>query len=258
MDHNQQEEHSPVDEYLGISTQVTTEMVRQYAEEGRISELSFELYKEAGSIVILCAHAYIEQASAAMSLARNQAICAGLLTRTAKIMIAVAQLSSGPERGEVIMALNRCIVESATNVRFLDLKNEDKFYGQFVLFGLAPERELYDLIRRNITARQGTQLNIETRMLASIHRVCSLSGVEVESVTPRHGDWGGSLRNRLEALGQPDAYVFAAAGSFPCNTWHLGGSPVTSFGAERWWLCAQPQLDIHRCATIRPSRHHCT
>lgn len=44
-------------------------------------------------------------------------------------------------------------MESATNLRFLVLKNEDRFFEQFVAFSLSPERELYDCIQKNIALR---------------------------------------------------------------------------------------------------------
>jgi hypothetical protein len=131
----------------------------------------------------------------------------GFLVRIAKFMLAVVQLCAGHERGEVILALNRSILESVANLRFLVLKNEERFYDQFVKFSLGPERELYDLVLKNVKDRGGKQLVIEKQILASINRICNASGVKIEEVNSKQGDWGGGLRNRLEALGNPDAYV---------------------------------------------------
>jgi hypothetical protein len=43
--------------------------------------------------------------------------------------------------------------------------------------------------------------------LKSIGRVASLSGVDIQEVDPRFHDWGGSLRQRYDALGQSEHYV---------------------------------------------------
>src|SRR3989304_1834501 len=99
------------------------------------------------------------------------------------------------------------ILESSTNLRFRLLKDEERFYDQFVEMSLGPERELYDVIQNNIKARSGVHLPIEDRMLRSIDRVCRLSGVTIEDVPVRAGDWGGGFRERLRALGEEGAYV---------------------------------------------------
>src|SRR5205823_14501044 len=87
-------------------------------------------------------------------LERNQAICSGLLVRIVKFMRgSLAILSHGDDLGEVILTHLRCIGESAINVRFLILKNDDSLFDQFVKVSLGPERELYDIIKKNITQR---------------------------------------------------------------------------------------------------------
>ena len=204
----EREQNSPVHEYLKERVDVTDEVLQKYSKEGRLSELSFELYKEAGCLLSVCAHSYVAEKAKEMVLKRDQAICAGLLVRITKFMIAVVQLVAGDtERREVVMALSRSILESTVNLRFLLLKNEKRFFDQFVKFSLAPERELYDQILRNIGRRGGVELPIETRMLASIKRTCRLSGITIEEVDSKYRDWGGGLRNRLKDLGQEDVYV---------------------------------------------------
>ena len=106
-----------------------------------------------------------------------------------------------------MLALNRSITESATNLRFLVAKNEERFFDQFVRFSLSPERELYDSIQENITARDGKVLPIEQRMLESIDGPCRLAGVKIADLSPKMGDWGGGLRNRLIALGEGEGYA---------------------------------------------------
>jgi hypothetical protein len=122
-------------------------------------------------------------------------------------MVAVAQLMTSLKCGEVIMSLNRSIMESATNLRFLVMKNEDRFFDQFVSFSLSPERELYDVIQKTIAERNGQAWPIEERMLQSVDNLCTVSGVTIDEVPAKVGDWGGGLRNRLNALGEGDMYV---------------------------------------------------
>ncbi len=155
------------------------------------------------------AHTYFgTDAPTSFALPRNHAICVGLLIRVSKFMVAMAKLMVDLDGcGEVVIALSRSVMESATNLRFLVLKNEDRFFEQFVTFSLSPERELYDGIQRNIAARGGAVLPIEQRMIDSIERVCTVSGVKLDDVPPKFRDWGGGFRNRLIALGEGERYA---------------------------------------------------
>ena len=91
----------------------------------------------------------------------DQAVCAGFLSRISKIMVSVAKLSSGEEHGEVVPILNRCILESSVDLQYLLKKNDDAVFERFVKVGLKSERELYDIIQKNITNRNGQELEIE-------------------------------------------------------------------------------------------------
>lgn len=200
--------NSPVHQWLGESVGVTDATLRQCATQGAFSRLALGLYGETITVLAGCSHAYVVVTSKEGVLSRNQAICAGLLVRITKFMTAVASLvSQDPERADVVFALNRSIMESATNLEFLIAKNEERFFDQFVCFSLAPERELYEVIQKNIDARDGQKLPIEQRMLESINRVCSLSSTTIADVPPKMGDWGGGLRNRLIFLEREKAYV---------------------------------------------------
>ena len=198
--------NSTIDDWLPERVEVTDEVIQDYQERGLLSNLCLQLYREAGSVCVLCASADIEGKGSQWVFDRKQAICAGLLIRIAKFMVSVLRLSEGQEHGEVIMAINRSITESATNIRFLILKNDDEQFERYVTASLSTEREFYDLVIRRIEQR-GESLVIDERILDSIRRVASLSGVAIEDIAPRFHDWAGGLRQRYEALGEPDRYV---------------------------------------------------
>ena len=198
--------NSPVEELLGEPVAVSEEVLQECSREGTFSPLAFELYKEAATVAAVCSHLYVDSGPEA-ALPRNQAICAGLLVRIVKFMTAVASLvSEDADRGDVVFVLNRCITESATDVRFLAVKNDEGTFDQFVSASLSSEREYYDVIQKNITARGGEILPIERRMLESIDRVCRLSGVVIGDVDSRMRNWAGGLRSRLIAIGMGDGY----------------------------------------------------
>lgn len=169
--------------------------------------VAFELYKEACRVVVFSAHLLDETAAAQGGFARNQAICAGLMVKISKFMVAVIQLSTGDDRGEIVLGLNRIIFESAVSLEFLVRSGDDKYFDQFVDFSLGPERELYDQIQANILARYGEVLPIETRLLASIDYICAASGTKIDQVDRKHRDWGENVRTRLKALGKESLYA---------------------------------------------------
>ena len=80
-------------------------------------------------------------------------------------------------------------------------KDDENVYDRFVKGSLLAERELSDMIHGSIEARGGEILGIEQNMLRSINDTFELSGVTAEEVDPRAGNWGGSFRDKLTALG---------------------------------------------------------
>jgi len=188
----------PAVDILGVENEIDVE---------KVNELSFDVYKEAVSVVNLASHLLDDDAAKNGGWPRNQAICAGLLVRISKFMIVVTQLSAGGNRAEVVAALNRSILEAAINLEFLVTTNDDTYFDKFVTLGLGPEREPYDTIQENIAARGGRVLPIEGRMLSSIDDVCRMSGVKIGDVERKHREWAGSVRARLQAIGKEEQYT---------------------------------------------------
>jgi hypothetical protein len=133
-------------------------------------------------------------------------------------MLAVIQLSTSDDRGEIVLALNRIILESAISLEFLVRNTDDKYFDQFVDFSLGPEREIYDQIQANIASRNGEVWPIETRLLSSISYICAASGMKIEEVQRKHRDWGENIRERLKALGKE--YMYATAYRMPSHAVH--------------------------------------
>lgn len=206
--------------------------------------IAFELYKEACRVVAFAAHLLDETAATQGGLPRNQAICAGLMVKISKFMLAVVQLSTGDDRGEIVSALNRIIFESSISLEFLARSKDDKYFDQFVDFSLGPERELHDQIQANIAARSGEVLPIEKRLLDSISYTCAASGMKIEEVQRKHRDWGENVRERLKALGKESLYAtvyrmpsHAVHGTWPdLFTQHLAYDETTKlFKPETKW-----------------------
>ncbi|MDE2970971.1 MAG: DUF5677 domain-containing protein [Acidobacteriota bacterium] len=242
---------------LGPPVPVTDAVLQEALRSKSFNPLVSQLYRETITMASACSRVHIESQPGAGPLERNQAICVGLLVRITKFMGSVAVLfSHASDRGEAVEPLNRSILESAINLRYLALRKESRFFDQFVEFSLSPERELHDLIRHNIDNRGGVAWPIERRMLTSIERVRGLSGVAIEEVDKKLRNWGGSLRNRLEFLGDGDLYAQQRVASHAVHgTWvdllqrHLtavdGGFEPKSSG-----LCVDARVMLPICIRV--------
>ncbi len=198
---------SPIRGVLPEAVEVTAEILAACAQEGDFLDLAIRLYEEAFMVVAATCCIYPNRLGNARRFPRNQAICVGSLVHICKFMSAVAALSHNGGYYEVIYALNRSIIEPATTVRFLVKEGEGKYYDQFVQYSLGPERELYDVVSRNVQARGGVSLPVELSMLRSIERLCEKSGLKIEDVSAKPRDWAGGMRQRLEAVHEEGAYA---------------------------------------------------
>ena len=57
-------------------------------------------------------------------------------------MSVVMQLTCSTPRGEIVLALNRCILEASINCEFLLAKDDDSLASNSSTYSLGPEREL--------------------------------------------------------------------------------------------------------------------
>lgn len=168
-----------------------------------ISQLAFNLYRESTVLLNLVANL---SGAEDLSLSRNHAIEAGLAVRIMKFMTSVLALEADTVRdhGEVILALNRCIAESAMNLEFFCKAAAEEDYEQYIRSSLRAERDQQKLIEQNIQTR-GSELPIERRMKTSIARVFRLSGVsDIQELAkiPKRKDY----RQILESIGWGHAY----------------------------------------------------
>ena len=155
---SKQEFHTNIENHIGPPIEITDEMIQACRERGQFGALLFDLYRETGGVLTVTSAAYVGYPGNTIKLQRNQAICVGLLVRISKYMLSVVKLSSNIEHGETVQALNRCIIESIVNVRYLLLKDSETVYDRFVKNGLRAERELYDIIHENIESRTANNL----------------------------------------------------------------------------------------------------
>lgn len=148
------------------------------ASKSDLTKIAFELYRETAMVAVLASNLFEDSDLMGGSLPRGQAIEVGFMVRIAKFMKSVLALicDRAGEHGEVIMALNRCITETAANLIFFCEVATDEDIEHFIKSSLRPEKEQSLQIQENI-ARRGSTLPIENRMLNSINRIFRNSGI---------------------------------------------------------------------------------
>lgn len=150
-----------IDDLLGPPTDVSV----VDTDPKLLSKVALDLYRETAIVAVVTSHLFEALGSGSEALPRNQSIGAGFIVRIAKFMASVLSLlcDKMQNHGETIMVLNRCIIESAINLRFFCEVAEQKDFDDFVISSLKPEKEQYIFIQTNIRNR-GNSLPIETRM----------------------------------------------------------------------------------------------
>ncbi|MDA3840560.1 MAG: DUF5677 domain-containing protein [Patescibacteria group bacterium] len=183
---------SSVDEIMGAPVDISN------FNEENCSRIAFDLYKEAMSAVTVVCGLCNPDDKSEYIYGRDQSLIVGLLVRIVKFMASATALSVDKvkEHGEVILALNRSIVESAINVIYFCTKAKPEDVDIFVRSALKAEKNLFNSIQENIKQR-GKKLPIEERMLKSIDRLfraSEINGIEDLKQIPRWKDYKTILR----------------------------------------------------------------
>lgn len=111
------------------------------------------------------------------------AVVRGSLHRCSRLMLSVAQLSRGSKCAETVDIINRSIVETAIRIQWLCTREDaDDAFSRYLVDGLRSDLILDKYIRSKIVARNGTVHPREQRMLDSIERCLSTSGMTRETV----------------------------------------------------------------------------
>ena len=112
-----------VAERLPARIEIDIEGLAAVTHRDQFTNLARLLYQETAHIVRLVASVHEPN----RITDRNHAICCGLLVRMWKFMLAITTLTTTLDRcGEIVKALNRCILESAVNLMFLLKKNDQE------------------------------------------------------------------------------------------------------------------------------------
>lgn len=202
-------------------TEFTDEEIGQYKQEGQFMKIAVDLLIEIGEITtMLCTVYPLDEKQKPRKCNRNEAILCGLLTRTRRMQIEILDAN---QRGnlEATQIFFRCLSEGVINLMYLLQHNSGDLFNRFVIYSLRSEKELLDLINKNIEERNDKQSPIEERMKRSIFRSFEISKVNPEDIDAeeRRTDWmKNSLYERAKSVGLAEQYI--AAFALPCHEVH--------------------------------------
>jgi hypothetical protein len=145
---------------------------------GQYEPVLFEWYKFVGSLVTIVSNIQYESPAFQGIPRQHFHVLIGLLNRCARLMLANVALSHEGRFGETTAIIDRCIFETAIKTIWLCTDRTDDKFTRYLADGLGSELALKGEIARNIVARSGRELKIETRMLASIARTLAAAGLD--------------------------------------------------------------------------------
>lgn len=146
-------------------------------KSGDYCPILFEWYKYTGLIANTVASVDRRSPAAKPVLNAQYGALVGLLNRCSRLMLSNVALSHGGFYGETTAIIDRCIFESCVKVQWLCSQASNESFGRYIAEGLKTELKLKDEIEERIAGRGGAVLPIERRMLDSIQRYISASGL---------------------------------------------------------------------------------
>lgn len=215
--------------------------LRGFEDENDFTGLGVELLKEVASHVCVAGSLLPGDTKA---WRRNQAVLGGLLVRLYKMLSAVLDQTC-QHRRETTFVFLRLTFECCINIRYL-ITRHDSSYDAYIAYSLRHERQLFDRINEDITARGGEPLPIERRMLASIRRAAEKSGIPLEQVTPAaYAEWKNStLFERAEAIGWGEGYLYLFGG--PSHSVHGNWQDLLEYHLDEQENGFVPEFEWHR------------
>ena len=190
-----------LDEQLSeiASTAVEPEIMAAWTLEDDFNGLAVDLLIEVGLLRMRCGFESLPGDTKSWS--RDQAIVAGNVVRLYKLISALLDQTC-QRRWETSFIFARLCFETIVNIVYLVRNNSSEVFDSYVRYSMRHEKQLYDRIQENIR-RRGNELPIEHRMMKSIERAATRSGIAIsEASASQPKGWGeGNFFERAKEVG---------------------------------------------------------
>ncbi|HAT2098234.1 TPA: hypothetical protein I8032_000295 [Legionella pneumophila] len=183
------------------------DLLEDCKKKGAFEPIAYEWYRYLGQITLVSASIDFRSPSITFENISNYGILIGLLGRISRLMLTNMKLSSEGLGGESTLIIDRCINESAIILMWLCTKKDDQYFNIFKSKGLFSDLKLKSEIQKNIEIRGGSQLPIENRMLKSIERYVSESGLNEDQINSLYSKMP-NMRQMMTEIGmKPTHYT---------------------------------------------------
>ena len=154
------------------------ETIENCRRTNRYEPIFFEMYKHVAIVSSIFSCIVPDTESIRNFPKLHFEVLIGLLNRCARLMLANTALSHEGKFGETTAIIDRCILESAINIKWLCQNSTENSFNRYLADGLKADIELESEITKNILARDHKTLVIEQRMIRSINRCINMSHLE--------------------------------------------------------------------------------
>jgi hypothetical protein len=195
-----------IDEHWPGEYEPDWDALKSAESEDAFGEAAFELFTESTMLAAIAASIV-----PAHPLRRDEAILSGLLVKVAKLGKVIVAMSAhlGADRQ---LALFRELLEALASLWYLlDDSGDASRFQAYVLNSLVAERQLGEVVSRNIEKRGGESLPIEVGMKRSIDNTTAAAGLDGLDSATRAAGWP-SAEKLIGDLGS-DVYLAYRAGS---------------------------------------------
>lgn len=130
-------------------------------------------------------------------ISKDNAVLGGNLTRLIKLSTSFLQ-NVCERKLEICFILNRCIAETAINIKYMLVESEERVKRNYIKHSLITEKELWQTILSNVNDRNNAILPIEERMQKSIEYSFDKSDFEIDEVN-KSSKWK-SIKSRADEV----------------------------------------------------------
>lgn len=165
-----------------LPPEISKDQLTKCREKGDYCPILFEWYKYVGLLCNFYASIHRDSPCVRKLLPLHYAVLVGLLNRCSRLMLANVALSHQGRFGETTAILDRCIFESVIKTIWLSTNRDEESFVRFIADGLKTEIEFKNKIDQIISERGGGPLIIESRMIESINRYITNSGLSEQEI----------------------------------------------------------------------------
>ena len=182
-----------------IEPKYSDDEVANFATEDKFMDASVELLKQTIELLwTIVGLKYCDADGIPKTINKDDAVIAGNLIRLIKLNTSFLQ-NICENKIEICCILNRCIAETAVNIKYMLVEGEERVKRNYIKNSLITEKELWETILTNIKEHSGDVTALETRMQNSIKNSFDNSEFDIDEVN-RSSKWK-SIKSRADLVG---------------------------------------------------------